>query len=121
MTPIVAAVVIIEHLLIVVPALAFCIHYTVVYDWWRSPVGINLFGVSACLAVAFGFNLAVFLVGAFWWLPVAAVLVFAAIAAFMWLRYVLFIRSQGCSWRCAFRMLGARLRQLRHHSSRRRT
>lgn len=112
MTPVLGLIIIALHAAIVIPAAVFCVHYTVVADWWRSPTGINLFGVSACMAVAFGFNLAVFLIGAFWWLPFAAVLIFAAIAAFMWQRYILFIRAQGCSWRGSWRLVSGRARQV---------
>lgn len=113
MTPFLAFL-IVEQVLIVIPCVLFCLHYTFAADWWSSPAGINLFGVSACLGVAFALNLTVYAWGAYAALYVITPIIFAAIAAFMWQRYILFTRAQGCNWHHAWPMLRTRAHQLTH-------
>lgn len=76
-----------------VPSTAFCVYYAIVAPWWRSAAGINLFGFTACIAILFDLSLALRFTGPFPGLTTVSVIVYGAIAVFLWQRLWLLLRA----------------------------
>jgi len=76
------------------PATVFCILYASIAPWWRSPEGVHLFGFTATIAALLDLSAAVRLWGLFPGILAVSLILYAAVAVFMWQRLWLLIRAQ---------------------------
>lgn len=77
-----------------IPSTLFTIYYGLVAPWWRSREGWNLFGFTLTVALLLDLSLLLRLTGQFTGIRVIALVIFAAIAGFMWQRLFLLLRAQ---------------------------
>ena len=77
-----------------IPSTLFVAYYGLAAPWWRSAEGVHLFGFTATIALLLDLSLAARAFGIFPGLRAAALVIYAAIAVFMWQRLMLVLRAQ---------------------------
>lgn len=79
-----------------IPATGFCLLYAYVAPWWRSREGVHLFGFTATIAALLDLSAVVVVCGPFPGILSVSLLLYAAVAVFMWQRLWLLVTSQAC-------------------------
>ena len=77
-----------------IPATLFVFAYGAMAPWWRSAEGWNLFGFTLSIALLLDLSLAQHFAGPLPGLRVVALVIYAAIAGFLWQRLFLLLRAQ---------------------------
>lgn len=77
-----------------IPSTVFTFYYGLAVDWWRSREGVHLFGFTATVALLLDLSLLLKITGLFPGVLILALVIYAAIAVFMWQRLWMLRRAQ---------------------------